>query len=555
MDSADRLLLRAVGSAGWWTPVLAVAAVIGVAAELALPAALGRAVDAAVGTAPDASPDRWLLTVVGLIAVLVTTGAIADYGTGAATARSVAALRHALVRHLFALDPRAAARRPVGDLVGRLVGQVADAGQAAPTAVRAATVLLPPLGSLVALTLIDPWLGLTFVLGVLLLGVLLRRFVADASAAVAGYQQAQGALAGRLVEALAGARTIAAAGTADREVVRVLAPVTALRAYGARTWTVLAGAATRGAVLNPLLQLAVVAVGGLSLAAGRLTPGELLAALQYAALGAGLGTVVSTLHTAVRVRAGCRRATDVLDDQVRRHGTRTLPPGPGELELRGVSVRGDDGRILLDRMDLRVPGGALLAVVGASGSGKSLLAAVAGRLRDPDTGEVRLDGVPLPELTAAALRSAVGYGFERPVLVGETVGEAVAGEADPVPLVAAAAIDDFVARLPDRYHTPLADVAMSGGERQRLGLARALRAERLLILDDATSSLDTATEYRVTRTLTAAADGRTRIVVTHRADLAARADLVAWLDGGRLRAVAPHATLSADPDYRSVFPS
>ncbi|MBW4701244.1 ABC transporter ATP-binding protein [Micromonospora sp. RL09-050-HVF-A] len=555
MTPDDRLLLRAVRAAGWWTPTLAVVTVAGTAAELALPAVLGRAVDAAVGAAPQSSPGRWLAAVTALVALLVVVGVIRDYGTGAATARSVAHLRHTLVGHLFALDPRTAARRPVGDLAGRVVGQVADAGQAAPTVVTAATVALPPLGSLVALTLIDPWLGVTFVLGLLLLALLLRGFVADASAAVAGYQQAQGDLAGRLVETLAGARTIAAAGTGEREVDRVLTPLAALHRHGARTWTVLAGAATRGAVLNPLLQVAIVAVGGLSLTAGRLTPGELLAAIQYAALGAGLGTVVAALNTAVRVRAGCRRAAEVLAEPARPYGTRALPPGPGTLELRGVTVRDAEGRALLDRVDLRVPGGTLLAVVGASGAGKSLLAAVAGRLRDPDDGVVLLDGVPLPELAPAALHAAVGYGFERPVLVGETVGAAVGVGVDPVPLARAAAIHDFVERLPDRYGTPLAEVAMSGGERQRLGLARALRAERLLILDDATSSLDTATEYQVTRALTGPGDRRTRVVVSHRLGMAARADLVAWVAGGRVRAVGPHPTLWADPDYREVFRS
>ncbi|MEU9825317.1 ABC transporter ATP-binding protein [Micromonospora chersina] len=555
MTPADRLLWRAVGSAGWWTPVLLVATVAGAAAELALPAALGRAVDAAVGATAGESAGRWLATVGGLVVLLVGAGAVRDYGTGAASARSVAGLRHTLIRHILALDPRTAARHPVGDLVGRLVGQVADAGQAAPTIVLAGTVLLPPVGSLVALAMIDPWLGATFVVGLVLLGVLLRGFVADASAAVAGYQRAQGHLAALMVEALSGARTIAAAGTAGREVERVLTPVPELRRHGTRTWTVLAGAATRGAVLSPMLQLGVVTVGGLALAAGRLTPGDLLAALQYAALGAGLGTVVSALNKAVRVRAGCRRAAEVLTEPARRYGDRTLPPGPGCLELRGVTVRADDGRPLLDGVDLRVPGGALLAVVGPSGAGKSLLAAVAGRLRDPDAGEVRLDGTPLPDLSAAALHAAVGYGFERPVLVGETVGAAIGWGADPVPVARAAAIHDFVERLPDRYGTPLAEVAMSGGERQRLGLARALRAERLLILDDATSSLDTVTEYRVNRALTDRADRRTRVVVSHRVGTAARADLVAWVAAGRIRAVGPHAVLWDDPAYRAVFRS
>ncbi|MFC4019308.1 ABC transporter ATP-binding protein [Micromonospora sp. GCM10011542] len=555
MTSADRLLVRAVRAAGWWTPALLVVTLLGVAAELALPAVLGRAVDAAVGAAPASSPYGWLPVVVGLVAVIVVTDALRDYGTGTAAARSTAALRHLLVRHIFALDPRRAARHPVGDLVGRLVGQVADAGQAAPTAVLAVTATVPPLGSLVALTLIDPWLGLTFVVGLVVLGVLLRTFVADASAAVAGYQQSQGNLAGRLVEALAGARTIAAAGTAEKEVARILEPVGALRQHGARTWAVLARAAARGAVVSPLLQVAVVAVGGLALAAGRLSPGELLAAVQYAALGAGLGAVVSTLNKLVRARAGCRRAVDVLGEPVRRFGTRVLPPGRGDLRLCGVTVRADDGRVLLDRVDLHVPGGALVAVVGPSGSGKSLLAAVAGRLRDPDEGQVRLDGVPLPELSHTALHTAVGYGFERPVLVGETVREAVGYGMDPVPVARAAAIHDFVERLPARYDTPLADVAMSGGERQRLGLARAMRADRLLILDDALSSLDTVTAYRVGRALTAAADRRTRLVVGYRVPTAAAADLVVWLDGGRVRAVGPHLLLWADPAYRAVFRS
>ncbi|WP_405094087.1 ABC transporter ATP-binding protein/permease [Micromonospora sp. NBC_01392] len=555
MTPADRLALRAVAFAGWWTPVLAVLAVVEAAAQLALPTVLGRAVDAAVGAAPQSPPGRWLAVVVALVLVLIGARAAHDYGTGAAGARSVAALRHALIRHLFALDPRTVGRRPVGDLVGRLVGQVADAGQAAPTAVLAGSVLLPPLGSLVALTLLDSWLGLTFVVGLVLLAVLLRRFVSEASGAVAGYQRAQGDLAGRLVEALAGARTITAAGTAGHEVERVLAPLPELRRHGLRTWRVLAGAAARGALLNPLLQLAVVAVGGWSLSAGRLTPGELLAALQYATIGAGLGAAIAAVNTAVRVRAGCGRAAEILDEPPRPSGGRDLPPGSGRLELSGVEVRDDDGRPLLDRVDLRVPGGTLLAVVGPSGAGKSLLAAVAGRLRDPDAGEVRLDGVPLPELTPTALGRAVGYGFERPVLVGDTVGAAVGCGGDPVPLARAAEVDDVVQRLPERYRTPLAGLALSGGERQRLGLARALRAERLLILDDATSSLDTVTEHRVVDTLTGRDDRRTRVVVSHRVGTAARADLVAWVDGGRVRAVAPHRELWDDPAYRAVFRS
>lgn len=219
------------------------------------------------------------------------------------------------------------------------------------------------------------------------------------------------------------------------------------------------------------------------------------------------------------------------------------------------------GAVLLEEVDFTVPGGSAVAVVGRSGSGKSTLAAVAARLRDPDQGEVRLDGVPLAELSRPALRTAVGCAFARPALVGASVGDAI-GLGLPEERVRSAAaathVHEFVSRLPLGYDTSLAEAAMSGGERQRLGIARAWHAERLLVLDDATSSLDMVTEMRIGRTLTEAPspDGvpRTRLIVTHRAATAARADLVVWLDGGRVRGLDTHDRLWAtEAAYREVF--
>jgi ATP-binding cassette subfamily B protein len=206
-----------------------------------------------------------------------------------------------------------------------------------------------------------------------------------------------------------------------------------------------------------------------------------------------------------------------------------------------------------------VPGGATVAVVGPSGAGKSTLAAVSGRLLDPDEGDVTLDGVPLRQLPHDTLRRSIGHAFARPVLVGDTVGSAIAlGLAAPAPqrvraAARAARVDAVVDRLPAGYDTRLADAPLSGGEAQRLGVARALGAQRLLVLDDATSSLDTVTEYEVGQALIEAADRRTRLVITHRAGTAARADLVAWLDRGRLRGYGPHDVLWHDPGYRALF--
>ncbi|MFE2102867.1 ATP-binding cassette domain-containing protein, partial [Streptomyces sp. NPDC059468] len=215
---------------------------------------------------------------------------------------------------------------------------------------------------------------------------------------------------------------------------------------------------------------------------------------------------------------------------------------------------------VLDGVDLLVPGGTTLAVVGRSGAGKSLLAELAGRLADPDAGEVLLDGMPLRDLGHADLRAAVSYAFERPALLGTTVEDAVGfGLTTPSPdrirsAARAAHADDFVRRLPHGYATRCADAPRSGGESQRLGLARAFaHGGRLLILDDALSSLDTVTEHRIAQSLLAPGAGPTRLLIAHRTATAARADAVAWLDGGRIRAVGPHAELWRDAEYRAVF--
>lgn len=220
-----------------------------------------------------------------------------------------------------------------------------------------------------------------------------------------------------------------------------------------------------------------------------------------------------------------------------------------------------DDRFVLDHLDLDLPGGTTLALVGRSGTGKSTLAAVAGGLLDPDEGEVLLDGVPLRHADPDQLRAAVGYAFECPALLGENIADAIgyadrpAGSDDIERAVQRAEAHDFVTRLPAGYRTPLRELRLSGGELQRLGLARAIcHSVRLIVLDDAMSSLDTATESRVAHAMDGALAGKTRLIVAHRAATAARADLVAWLDEGCIRVLAPHRDLwYSRPDYRALF--
>lgn len=549
--------MRVSRAGGPWLGVMVLTAVVLAIFETILPAVLGRAVDALV-TGEEST--TWLVACSALVAVLVVCDAADDVAVGHATARSTAWLRHSLLGHLLALPPRTSARFDGGDLTSRLVADASVTGRVGPQLVRIATNLVPGLGSIVALAWIDPWLALTFVVGLPALLFVMATLTRDATEASEKYMQSQGAIAARLVDALAGSRTIAAAATVDLEIERVLAPAAELQRQGLRMWRVFTRSAVQQALTLPLLELAVLATAGALLVRGRITVGEFVAAGQYAALGARIGALESLVQVA-RSRAGATRATEVLAEPPLRHGDRVLPPGGGQVQLRGVTVR-RGATVALEAVDLLVPAGALVGVAGGSGSGKSLLAGLVSRVVDPDAGEVLLDGVPIHELERAELRRAVGHGFASPVLIGETISDAIAFGADTPSEdeIAAAArsaqADGFISRMPRGYGTALAEAPMSGGELQRVGLARTFaHTGRVLVLDDIAASLDTVTEQLIRQVLTGPLAGRTRIVIVRRATTAAAVDTVVWLDHGRVRAVAPHETLWADPDYRSLFTS
>ncbi|MCX5129729.1 ABC transporter ATP-binding protein [Streptomyces sp. NBC_00347] len=558
--AADRALRAAARHSGGRTAAVLGCEVAAAGAALAEPAVLGHTLDLLLRHAP--SGPAWTLLCAGVIAAEVALDAAAARLTGEVDGRSTARLRRLGLARLLRTAPHHAAGHAPGETAARLTAHAAEAGKVPAAVAHAVAALLAPLGAVAALLLIDLWTALAFLVGVPLLVLLLRAFSRDTLTSVARYQQVQLATAGRLVEALAGARTIAAAGSAARERARILAQLPELGTEGRRMWQVYGSTTARSAALMPMLFYAVLAVGGIRLSAGAIGVGELLAASRYAGLAAGVGAVTGGLAAVARGRAAARRTAALLVLPVLGHGRAELPEaGPGTLELRDVRVvRG--GTAVLRDVSLVIPGGTTVAVVGRSGAGKTLFAAVAGRLTDPDAGRVLLDGVPLREVTAEALRREVGYAFDRPVLLGDTVGDAIGFGAGPHPgreavraSARAAGADAFVRRLPHGYGTRLAEAPMSGGEVQRLGLARAFcHAGRLLVLDDATSSLDTVTAREVERALAREVRPGTRIVVAHRLSSAVRADLVVWLEDGRVRATGTHGELwRNDPAYRAVF--
>jgi ATP-binding cassette subfamily B protein len=531
----DPLLVEAANHDRRWL-LLVLNAAVATTAGLLLPAALANTVDMALTGRLD-SPT--VLRLVGLVSVEVVGDAIGVVLAAAITAKVTAWLRHRVAAHLLRLghpSPFAA-----GDAVSRVTGDSAIAGGISVVLIGLAVAALSSIGAVVALALLDWRLAAVFLLSVPLAMLLVRTHLRLTADDVATYQQVSGELSARLLDAVGGLRTIAASGTADQESVRVLRPLPTLAAAGIGMWRTQAKMIWRAGLLLPAVELAVLTAAGFGVVAGRLTIGQLLAALGYVALGMGLVGQLPLLTTLARTRASAGRLVEVLETPERAPFAVGSPGAPGAIELRAVSV----GDVLHD-VSLRIPHSTFVAVVGRSGAGKSVLASVLGGLSTPDRGCVMRDG-------------SVGYAFERPALLGATVGESIRYGTDIGPdrvrsACLAAQVHDVVVRLPHGYDTPLVDTPLSGGEAQRLGLARAIaRDPDVLVLDDATASLDTVTESIVDRAIDAALPGRTKVVVTHRAATARRADLVVWLEDGRVRRTGSHEALWLDPCYRAVF--
>jgi ATP-binding cassette, subfamily B, bacterial len=555
-DNGTRMLLYAVRQAPGWTALMVLAAVMGDASALLLPAAVARAVDAAVAGAPQGQDVVWVGSLIGL----GMAGEVLSMWSAAASGAMVAlALRRSLVGRVLRAGLPGQRHFTPGDLTSRMVTGASQASGLVQAMLSVADSALLAAGGVAGLALIDWPLAVAFIVSVPVAVVAMRRFVTQISQLMTRYQELQGRLSALLVESLAGSRTIAASGTTAREAQRVLEPLPALAEVGWATWEAQRRAVWKLSLLSPLAELTVLGVAGAAVSAGRISPGQWIAAAGYVTIALGLTGVVDTLLQVASIRAGTTRLAEVLSLPAGPGGCLPVPPGPGRISFRSVRVRlGDE--IVLDAVDLDIPPGKLVAVVGRSGAGKSTLAALAGGLLAPDEGQVLLDGAELASLHPGQLRRAVAYAFERPALLGETVHDMIACGPGPVSraqvetAAALASADGFIRRLPRSYDTALAEAPLSGGERQRLGLARAVTGDpAVLILDDATSSLDTATEAEVTSTLTRLLAGRTRIVVAHRAGTAARADLVVWLENARVRAVAPHDNLCREPAYRTMF--
>ena len=314
----------------------------------------------------------------------------------------------------------------------------------------------------------------------------------------------------------------------------------------------------------PNLGLAVILlVGGRQVINGSMTLGDFTAFYTYLLMLIGPMRMLGiALGMAQRATASGGRLFEILDREPRIvGGSRALPAGLGRVELRDVTFGYGTSDALHD-VSLVVEAGSTVALVGATGSGKSTLVRLLPRLYDPREGAVLIDGADVRELDVVALRSEIAVVDDDPFLFSDTVAGNIAYARPDASLeeIEAAAeraqAAGFIAELPDGYDTRVGErgLTLSGGQRQRIAIARALLADpRVLILDDATSSVDATTEREIKAALREVMRGRTTFVIAHRLSTIALADDIVVLEGGRVVARGTHdELLDASPLYAEI---
>ena len=318
--------------------------------------------------------------------------------------------------------------------------------------------------------------------------------------------------------------------------------------------------------LPTLAQAGVLLAAGHFVVQGDLTIGGFFAFnLLLTMLVVPLRSLGLWIGQAQRATASGERFFEVIDEPEEvadGSGAGELPAGPGRVVFAGVDFGYDPGRLVLEGIDLEIEAGTTIALIGASGSGKTTLASLVPRFYDVSAGSVLIDGADVRDVTRRSLRRAVGVISQDPFLFSASVRDNIAFGVPDVTqeLVEAAAraaqAHPFIEQLPDGYDTVIGErgVTLSGGQRQRLAIARALVIDpRILILDDATASVDATTESLIRAGLTEAMRGRTTIVIAHRLSTIALADTVIVLEHGRIVARGTESELlETSPVYREI---
>ena len=380
-------------------------------------------------------------------------------------------------------------------------------------------------------------------------------------------QQESGAVAGVVEAAVTGVRVVKGFGQEEQEIGRLERASRRLFAARVRTVRMMARYSPALQAIPAFGQVGVLALGGWLAIHGSITLGTFLAFSAYLALMVAPVRMLTYLITlGQEARASVIRVFEVIDSRpviTEKPGAAALPADAAGIQLDDVHFGYQPSQPVLNGLSLRAEPGETLAMIGASGSGKSTVALLLARFYDVTSGAVRIGGHDVRDVTLDSLRAAIGLVLEDSFLFSDSVraniayGRPEATQEQIIAAARAAEAEEFIDELPQGYDTVIGEqgLSLSGGQRQRIALARALITDpRILVLDDATSSIDPRMEAEIHQTLRRVMRGRTTLLIAHRRSTLQLADRIAVLDGGRVVDVGSHEELTERcPRYRLLL--
>jgi ATP-binding cassette subfamily B protein len=501
----------------------------------------------------------WAIALIGIALLNFVVSRTRRYLGGSIGIEVQNDLRTEVFDSLSRLDGRGQDNLETGQIVSRSSSDINMVSQLVGMAPMMAGTILMFFSSITAMLFLSPMLtlvGLAVGPGLLAVNILARRRLFPATW---DSQQKTGALAGVVESAVTGVRVVKGFGQEQQEVDKLDRSASTLFAARMRQVRLTARYNPTLGAIPTFGQIGILALGGWMALHGQITIGTFFAFSSYLAAFVGPVRMLTTLITfGQQVRASAIRVFEVIDskpDIKDKAGAGELPRGALDIEFDDVTFGYLASEPVLRGLDLSVRHGETLAVIGTSGSGKSTLAMLVPRFYDPQAGSVHIGGRDLRDVTTASVRASIGLVMEEAFLFSDSVraniayGLPDATEEQIRAAAQAAEADRFIEELPNGYDTVVGEqgLTLSGGQRQRVALARALITDpQILLLDDATSAVDAATEAEIHATLHRVMENRTTLLIAHRRSTLQLADRIAVLDKGRLVAVGTAEELDRD---------